>query len=121
MLFCPVCEKEVDAEPIDMVKEVKVRGEIFKVPVSLYKCSECGYDQIEDFNNPQDELDVAFREYRKKYGMLQPEEIKDIVKKFGIIDIAAKLSTSEKTVSRYVNGGLQEASHDKILQSLKKL
>lgn len=121
-LICPVCEKEVDAEPIDIVKEVKIRGEIFKVPVRLYKCLECGYNQIEDLNNPQDELDAAFREYRKKYGMLQPEEIRSIRKKYNLTqqELAKLLGISPATLSRYENGGLQEAAHDRLLQFISE-
>ena len=117
-LICPVCEKEVKVEPANTIRKVNVRGEIFEVPVKLYRCLECGYDQIEDHDDPQDEIDIAFREYRKKHNMLQPEEIKSIRKKYGLTqqELARILGISPATLSRYENGGLQEAAHDRLLQ-----
>ncbi len=117
-LLCPVCEKETQVEPLNTIRKVNVKGEIFEVPIQLYKCLECGYDQIEDHNNPQDEIEIAFREYRKKHNMLQPEEIKSIRKKYGLTqqELSEILGVSQATLSRYENGGLQEVAHDRLLQ-----
>ncbi len=117
-LICPVCEKEVEVKPANTIRKVNIRGETFEVPVKLYKCLECGYDQIEDHEDPQDEIDIAFREYRKKHNMLQPEEIKFIRKKYGLTqqELAKILGISPATLSRYENGGLQEFAHDRLLQ-----
>jgi len=121
-VICPVCEKEVEVEPIKKTITVKVRKENIEIPVTFFKCKECGYDEIEDRENPIDELDLAYREYRKRHGMLQPEEITQLRKQYGLSqrELAKILGLSPATLSRYETGGLQEPAHDYLLQMLKK-
>ncbi len=121
-LICPNCEMERLVEPTKQSKEIEVMGEIFTVHVKLYKCTKCN-EIIEDPHEPQDELDLAYRAYREKHEMLQPEEIKAIREKYGLSqeEFADMLGWSVATISRYEKGSLQNKLHDKILQSLKKL
>ncbi len=67
-MFCPVCEEEREVKPVTTVK-VKVHGEEFDVPVELFECVECG-ERFDDPENPQDELEKAYRLYRDKHGYI---------------------------------------------------
>ena len=120
--ICPVCEKEVEVEPVKKTITVKVRKENIEIPVTFFKCKECGYDEIEDRENPIDELDLAYREYRKRHGMLQPEEIVELREKLGLTqdELAKLIGIEPETLSRYENGGLQEPIHDYLLQSIRE-
>src|SRR4030042_3509419 len=71
--ICPNCEKETELELIQKVEEIKVRGEVIKVDVKYYKCKSCG-EEFEDPRSDEDPLDKAYREYRRRHGMMQPEE-----------------------------------------------
>ena len=118
-LLCPNCEKERLVEPIRENRTVEVKGEKFNVEVALWRCLECK-EEFEDRQNPSDELDLAYREYRAAHKMLQPEEIRNMREDLGLTqaELAALLGWSPATISRYENGALQEVSHDNFLQSL---
>jgi len=107
-LICPVCEKEVDVKPVTTVRKVKVYDEQFSVPVKLYKCLECGYDQIEDHSDPQDEIAIAFNLYREKHGLILPEELVDFRKNANISqeELANLLGVDVAIIDKYENGGL---------------
>ncbi|MBI4209089.1 MAG: DUF4065 domain-containing protein [Deltaproteobacteria bacterium] len=119
-LICPNCEMERLVEPVHEKRIVEVKGEPYPIQATLWRCLHCK-EELEDPNNPVDELDLAYRAYRKTHNMLQPEEIKQIRETMGLtqIELANLLGWSPATLSRYENGALQEYSHDFILQSFK--
>jgi len=68
---------------VEKVEEIDIRGETIPIHMEYYHCEECG----EDFEIPRpdyDPLDAAYREYRNRKGMLQPEEIKKFRKELGL-------------------------------------
>lgn len=115
--ICPSCEKETDLEMIRAIEDIEVRGEHIKVAVEYYKCLSCG-DEFEDPRSPSDPLDKAYREYRKRHGMLQPEEIRNLRKRYGLTqsEMAKLLGWGATTLSRYENGALQDEAHEKTLR-----
>jgi len=117
---CPNCEKISELEHIITIEELNVRGEIIKVEVEYYKCAECG----EEFENPSskdDSLEKAYREYRRKHGMIQPEEIREMRKLYGLTqkELSNLIGWGGATLSRYENGALQDDAHDRVLQLVK--
>jgi putative zinc finger/helix-turn-helix YgiT family protein len=115
--ICPACEKETDVELIRTKESIKVQAEPIEIDVEYLKCSSCG----EKFENPesdQDPLDEAFREYRRRHGMIQPEEIKTFRKRYGLTqrELNTLLGWGGATLSRYENGALQDETHEKILR-----
>jgi putative zinc finger/helix-turn-helix YgiT family protein len=114
--MCPICERKTDIEIIKKGDIILVRGE--KVPVSAeyLRCVACG----EEFENTRgyDALEKAYREYRKKYRMLQPEEIRDFRKNYGLTqkEFGDLLGFGGATLSRYENGALQSEAHEKLLR-----
>jgi len=117
---CPLCETEDRIETVRTKRAFQVRGEPIEVSFEVCKCSKCG----EEFINPKlhlDPLAEAYRIYRKKHNMLQPEQIKTLRKRYGIrqAELARVLGWGAVTLSRYENGSLQDNTHDRALKLLK--
>jgi len=115
--ICPICEKETELEVTSTSELLTVRGEEISVPVELFKCTDCG----ENFENPVAEcgpVELAYREYRKRRCLLQPEEIKEFRIRFGLTqyELGKLLGFGGATISRYENGALQDDAHDKALR-----
>lgn len=115
--FCPNCEKETKQEFVDKVEEIDIRGEMIPIHMEYYHCEECG----EDFEIPRpdyDPLDAAYREYRIRKGMAQPEEIKKFRKELGLTqkELSELLGIGIATVNRYENGALQSEAHDQAIR-----
>jgi len=115
--ICPNCEKEAELELVHRVEEIKVRGEAIKVEVKYYKCKNCG-EEFEDPHSDEDPLDKAYREYRRRHGMMQPEEVRDFRKRSGLTqnEMSRLLGWGGATLSRYENGALQDETHEKALR-----
>ena len=79
--LCPNCEKETELELIQSVQVIKVRGELIEVEAKYYKCKTCG-EEFDDPRSDEDPLDRAYREYRRRHRMMQPDEIREYRKKF---------------------------------------
>lgn len=115
--LCPYCEKETDLEIVRCEEEVIVRGEKIRVHNEYFKCLECGGD-FYDPKSPRDHLGEAYREYRRRHNLLQPEEIKNLRSEYGLTqaELSKLLGWGAATISRYENGALQDEAHDKQLQ-----
>jgi putative zinc finger/helix-turn-helix YgiT family protein len=114
--ICPACEKETELTYISRVENIPVRGENIPVHVEYLKCAECE-SEFNDPNSTYDALDVAYREYRSRNSMVQPEAIKQFRERFGLtqIELANLLGLGGATLSRYENGALQDESHDTLI------
>ncbi|MBW2039213.1 MAG: DUF4065 domain-containing protein [Deltaproteobacteria bacterium] len=114
--ICPNCEKQTELELIHATEDVVVRGESIPVEVEYYKCLEC-CEEFEDPGSHDDHLDKAYREYRRRHSMLQPEEIKALRKRHGLTqnEMSRLLGWGGATLSRYENGALQDDAHEKTL------
>jgi putative zinc finger/helix-turn-helix YgiT family protein len=115
--FCPNCEKETEQRFVEKIEEVNIRGEKIPVRMEYYQCEECG----EDFEIPRpdyDPLDAAYREYRRRKGMAQPEEIKKFRKELGLTqkEWSEILGIGIATLNRYENGALQSEAHDQVIR-----
>jgi len=119
--ICPNCEKEQELEKVQGEEVVKVRSDSITVPAEYYRCRVCG-DEFEDPGSSDDLLERAYREYRRRHGMIQPEEIKEVRKKYGLTqhEMAKLLGWGLATLSRYENGALQDEAHDKILRLVQE-
>ena len=115
--ICPNCEKETDLELIRTTEEMEIRGELIPVEVEYYRCLACG-EEFEDPRSDDDPLDRAYREYRRRHGMMQPEDIQATRKRYGLTqsEMSRLLGWGAVTFSRYENGALQDEAHGKILR-----
>jgi putative zinc finger/helix-turn-helix YgiT family protein len=114
--ICPNCEKENELELARAKEVVEIRGEPIEVDAEFFKCMECGVD-FENTRGP-DSLALAYREYRRRHDMLQPEQIRDWRKQYGLTqkELGQLLGWGGVTLSRYENGALQVEAHEKILR-----
>ena len=114
--ICPHCEKETNIRQVKENERFDVRGESIEVPVEYYQCDECG----ETFENTRDHdsLVTVYKEYRRRYDMLQPDEIKQWRKRYGLTqkELSRILGWGGATLSRYENGALQVDAHEKLLR-----
>ena len=115
--FCPNCEEETEQSFITKVEEINIRGELIPVQVEYYHCEECG-ETYEQPRKDYDPLEVAYREYRSKKNLLQPEAIKEFRKELGITqkEMSLILGIGVATLNRYENGSLQSEAHDQVIR-----
>ena len=114
--ICPHCEKETELAVVRALQKINVQGEEIPVDVEYFRCETCN-QEFDDPQSEQDPLEIAYREYRKRHGMLQPEAIKELRKKYGLTqyEMSGLLGWGIATLSRYENGALQDDAHEKIL------
>ncbi|MHB8789969.1 MAG: type II TA system antitoxin MqsA family protein [Desulfobulbaceae bacterium] len=114
--ICPNCEKEANISTVTKVETIVIRGEAIEVEAHYFQCAECGAE-FENTRGP-DALEEAYRQYRLRHEMLQPEDIRAWRNSYGITqkELSALLGWGGATLSRYENGALQDESHEKMLR-----
>jgi len=119
--ICPNCERLSEVSFKNEIKEYEIKGEKIEVEVKYLICSDCGEIYF-DPNEAEDPLELAYNEYRRMRGMMQPGEIKSIRNKYGLTqkELSDLLGWGGATISRYENGALQDEAHDKLLQMAMK-
>ena len=115
--ICPYCEEKRELELISAKEKIEVRGESIEVDAGYYKCKTCG-GEFDDPKSEHDPLEKAYGVYRGRHELLQPEEIKNFRKRYGLTqnELSRLLGWGLVTLSRYENGALQDEAHDKILR-----
>ena len=113
---CPNCDTK-GLEIVTKSETFDIRGESITTDINLYHCNNCGkhFSVGKELGDP---LKKAFKEYRNKKGMIQPEEIIAFRKKYDLTqkELSVLLGFGEITLSRYENGSLQDQAHDNILK-----
>jgi len=119
--ICPSCENEREVDLIRTNEVIDIKGESIEIDVEYLKCKTCG-EEFEDPRVEKDPLDDAYREYRRRHEMTQPEEIKALRKRYGLTqtELAKLLGWGGATLSRYENGALQDDAHEKALRLIKE-
>lgn len=114
--YCLNCDYENEIKPARETVKVTVRGEDFDVTEEFYKCPVCGEKFTSSLGH--DALDEAYREYRHRHDMLQPEEIRHWRENHELtqIELSSLLDWDVATLSRYENGALQEKSEDTLFK-----
>lgn len=114
--ICPNCERETELERIRAKEVVEVRGEPVEVDAEFYRCASCG-EEFENTRGP-DSLAIAYREYRRRHDMLQPEQIREWRKQYGLTqkEVGQLLGWGDVTLSRYETGALQVDAHERMLR-----
>lgn len=115
--ICPNCEKITDLELIRRKEDIEVRGDHIEIEVEYFRCLDCG-NEFEDPRSNNRPLESAYREYRKRHGMIQPEELRRFRREIGLTqnELSCLLGWGKTTLSRYENGALQDDTHDRALQ-----
>ena len=94
-----------------------MRNEPIEVEVQEYKCPKCGEKSLAptEINDP---FAQAYRLYRTRHRILQPDEIRDFRRRFHLTqeELAKLLGLGGATLSRYENGSLQDRTHDTLIR-----
>jgi len=119
-VICPTCDKYVDYS----VKEVEINEEIkgTKVVVKGHEayCTECNSElyvgEVEDNN-----IDLIDKKYREIVGLIQIEEINEILQKYciGKKPLSSLLGWGENTIIRYLDGNTPTKQYSDVLMNLK--
>jgi len=118
--ICPNCEEITNVEHIKSAEELTVKGERINVPAQYYRCLKCSAE-FDDPDSKHDPLALAYKEYRRRHGMMQPKEIRELRQGYGLTqkEFCRLLGWGEVTLSRYENGALQDSTHNTVLQMIK--
>lgn len=117
---CPVCEVERDLIYGRIDETVKVRNEEIEVASNIYYCPE-GDHYFYDATDEENKFQTAYSEYRKRKGLLQPEEIRQIRDQYGLSqrNFARLLGWGEITIHRYESGAIQDEVHNDVLSMIR--
>lgn len=117
---CPVCEVGRDLTYGEMDEILKVRGEDINVTSKVHYCPE-GNHYFYDVEDEEEKFQIAYREYRKRKGLLQPEEIRQIREQYGLSqkNFARLLGWGDITIHRYESGAIQDTVHNGFLSLIK--
>ncbi|MEK8016056.1 MAG: type II TA system antitoxin MqsA family protein [Candidatus Parabeggiatoa sp.] len=114
--LCFNCDFDEELQPIREPIIITVRGESIPATKEFYQCPHCGHAFTSSLGH--DALDEAYREYRRRHNLLQPEEICNWREQYGLTqqELSTLLGWKETTLSKYENGALQEESQDTLLK-----
>ena len=119
MRYCEACQCDQPTKVISKKETFNVKGESFEVMSNVLICSECSeelFDEELDTRN----LERAFNEYRKKYNLMSPTEIRELREHWGSGRLVATLlGWSQATLVRYENGALPDMAHHDQLVTLR--
>ena len=118
--FCIHCGRKDTLILIQRTEEVDIRGERISIEAAFYRCEACG-EEFEHSRPDNDPVAQAYREYRRRKGMLQPEEIREFRKKIGFSqeELGELIGTSLEMIKRYEEGALQDEVHDRMIRTYR--
>ncbi|WP_245864842.1 type II TA system antitoxin MqsA family protein [Eggerthella timonensis] len=119
-LLCEECWEEVDAT-YEMRHHVEdVRGVVVEVDIEHLICPKCG-NSIGWAPLVDKGFEKLYRAYRDKAGVMQPEEIVALRKKYGFSQrvFAAILDIGVASLQRYERGCLASDSHAQLLANAR--
>jgi putative zinc finger/helix-turn-helix YgiT family protein len=112
-----MCEAEREVRAQVSHEDYTVRGEKVAIEVPRLICATCGEAMVEEaFGDPT--LKV-YAEYRRRHGLLSPEQIRAIREKYGLSQeaFATLLGASPATFARYEGGSLQDKAYDQLIRA----
>ena len=116
--FCPECWKPVCAQVQEKAEKLFVKGIEVETVSQVAVCPLCGAaigdSRLEDGN-----LQRAYDEYRKREGVISPQQIKGLREKYGISQksLGLLLGIGVASIVRYEDGSLPSASNNELLMN----
>lgn len=120
MNYCYACNRETETVLTKVEKTFRIKECPLSVTITQAECSVCHHEVfVEALETENDRL--AFDAYRKKVGLLLPQEIKAIRESYGLSQttFAKVMGLGEKTITRYENGSLQDMAYDNLLRMIQ--
>lgn len=114
--YCDYCRKEVEFREELRKETYTVKGEEVTIDARVCSCPECG-EELWVSEVDGENLNKAYNMYRKRHGLLLPEEIKQLRLRYDLSQTAfAKiLGFGEKTIARYESGSIQEEAPNNLM------
>jgi putative zinc finger/helix-turn-helix YgiT family protein len=118
-LACPKCERYCAVISEERNEEFVVRGEKMSISGEVDVCADCGavfwtekYDAL---------MKSAYEEYKKVYGLLSSEEIRQIREIYGLSQdlFSAILGIGPASLQRYETGAVQTIAYDGIIREAR--
>ncbi|MBT9282090.1 MAG: DUF4065 domain-containing protein [Hydrogenibacillus schlegelii] len=118
--FCQTCDQFRPSHVEEREETFTVRGEPITVRGPVRICDVCG-EIMGDEELDGALLVKAYNEYRRRHGLLMPEEIRAIREQYNLSQTAAAklLGWDPSTFARYENGALQKKDHDELLRRMR--
>jgi putative zinc finger/helix-turn-helix YgiT family protein len=116
-IYCPMCEEDRNSRTETVREEYDVRGETIALDIPRLICLTCGESMIDEaFGDPTHRL---YAEYRRRHGLLSPEQIRSVREKYSLSQdaLATLLGTSPATLARYEGGSIQDKAYDQLLRA----
>jgi len=119
-MYCPKCETEVRSTVREVSETYPVKGEDITINARVRSCDVCGED-IWDDEIDSENLLTAYAEYRRRHGLLQPDEIREIREKYRLSQVAFArvLGLGDKTIARYENGSIADMAQNNLIELMK--
>ena len=116
MMYCPICDREVESVVRVVSETYPVKGEDITIDAHVRFCVHCGEEMWDEVLDAQNLLD-AFAAYRRKHNLLQPAEIRATREKYGLSQtaFARVLGFGDKTITRYENGSIADAAQNNLI------
>ncbi len=120
-LFCENCNQEREYVILKSVLPYEVKHEKFVINGNRVLCIVCGED-IFHLDIEQENQQKAFDNYRHKYELLNPDEIKAIRDKYQLSarDFSLLLGFGPKTIARFERGSLQTVEQNQRIIAIKQ-
>lgn len=119
-MFCPKCHA-LSSRRIEQRREtLVVRGDAIEVDAEVAVCPQCG-EEIGDIDLSDAILERAYSEYRRRHGILAPEQIRVVRESTGLTQrgFARLLGWGDVQVHRYETGALPDDAHNTLLVALQ--
>lgn len=115
-IFCVSCREDRNYEMRKERETYPVKGEPITIEANVTYCNVCG-EKIWNQELDDENIITAFRVYRDKYRLLQPEEIKNIREKYDLTQVAFAqiLGLGDKTIAQYETGSIQDAAPNTLI------
>jgi putative zinc finger/helix-turn-helix YgiT family protein len=118
--ICPVCETEREIKRGLKKETFIIKNEPIEFDAEVEFCPSCR-EYFADIEAEERNYQKAYRLYRDKHELLQPEDIKELREKYGLGQRAFSLllGWGEITIHRYEAGALQDEIHNNELLLMK--
>jgi len=113
---CPHCEAMRDIRIVDGRETMKIRGEEVEFDAEYSVCETCGKD-FATAEQMDSELSAARAVYRARHGIIGPEELVALRKRYDISQkaFAKILDIGDLTINSYEQGVLPSGAHNSLL------
>lgn len=119
--YCDNCRKLVHTDLVSKNETFIVFDEAISTKSDVLVCKECK-EELFDEELDNTTLINVFNEYRRRYNLLFPEEIKKIRKQYNLNqeEFAKILNLNTKEIVRYENGSLQPREVNNLLLKMMR-